>query len=52
MNGRGEHAGANFKLDSLTPNELSAAAALLALEEGKMKVTATAANAVNIVKAP
>jgi hypothetical protein len=44
VNGRGDHAGTNFKLDSLTPNELSAAAALLVLEDGKMKLTATAAN--------
>ena len=39
--GRGEKAGTTFQLNTLTPAELSAAGALLTLEAGQMKVTAT-----------
>jgi len=44
VSGRGDKAGNTYKLDSLTPTELAAATALLVLEDGKMKVTATPAN--------
>ncbi len=43
--GRGEKAGTTYKLDTFTPQELTAATALLSLEDGKMKVTATPAAA-------
>ncbi len=41
VKGRGENAATTYQLDSLTPSELSAASALLTLEDGVMKVTAT-----------
>ena len=43
VTGRGEHAGNTYQLDTFTPAELTAATALLALEDGSMKVTATGA---------
>jgi hypothetical protein len=44
VSGRGENADATYKLDTFTPAELAAATALLKMEDGKMKVTATASN--------
>ena len=41
--GRGAHAGTVYKLDTFTAAELTAATALLTLEDGTMKVTATPA---------
>ncbi|MDB6072351.1 MAG: hypothetical protein JWL81_3522, partial [Verrucomicrobiales bacterium] len=42
VTGRGAHADSTFKLDTFTPAEITAASALLSLEDGTMKVTATA----------
>lgn len=42
VTGRGAHADTTFKLDTFTPAEITAATALLTLEDGTMKVTATA----------
>ena len=39
--GRGEFAATTYKLNSFTPEELTAASALLTLEDGKMNLTAT-----------
>ena len=44
VTGRGKHAGKTYQLDTFTPAELTAATALLALEDGSMKVTATSAH--------
>lgn len=41
VEGRGEHAGNTYQFGNLTPGELAAASALLVMDDGVMKVTAT-----------